>query len=267
VSSLASVIPSIGSSVANTSNALGNLTSALTGANNAATSANNASTNTGTAGSSPSGSAATAAAGTAATTLGSNFNTFLTLLTTQLQNQDPLSPLDSNQFTQQLVEFSQVEQQINTNNNLTSLLGLQSQADTIDAQSLVGKTAQFNSANAALVNGQASYSYTLPATAAATILAITNSAGSVVWSGSGQTAAGNYNFTWNGQDFNGDSQPAGTYTLAVTAVDGNGNAITPTITSFGAITAVGSQNGTTTLSVGTTNYPLSQLDGMQSPSS
>src|SRR5476649_2407617 len=70
----------------------------------------------------PVAAAATAAASTAQKTLAGNFNTFLTLLTTQLQNQDPLSPMDSNQFTQQLVQFSQVEQQINTNDNLKSLI-------------------------------------------------------------------------------------------------------------------------------------------------
>src|ERR1700744_3656694 len=76
--------------------------------------------------------AAAAAAGASSSTqsaaqsqLSGNFDTFLTLLTTQLQNQDPLSPMDSTQFTQQLVEYSQVEQQINTNTNLTSLISLQ----------------------------------------------------------------------------------------------------------------------------------------------
>src|ERR1051326_9398368 len=73
-------------------------------------------------------------------TLSSNFDTFLTLLTTQLKNQDPLQPMDSNQFTQQLVQFSQVEQQINSNKNLESLISLTKSQTTTAAVSYLGKT-------------------------------------------------------------------------------------------------------------------------------
>ena len=54
--------------------------------------------------------------------LSGNFSTFLNLLTTQLKNQDPTSPMDTNQFTQQLVMYSQVEQQIQSNSNLKTLI-------------------------------------------------------------------------------------------------------------------------------------------------
>src|SRR5712675_2430466 len=76
---------------------------------------------------------------TAQKSLSTNFNTFLTLLTTQLKNQDPLAPMDSNQFTQQLVQFSQVEQQINANKNLESLISLTKARGAIDAVSYLGK--------------------------------------------------------------------------------------------------------------------------------
>ena len=82
--------------------------------------------------------------------LTSNFNTFLTLLTTQLQNQDPLSPMDTDQFTNQLVEFSQVEQQIDTNSNLQNLISLQGASETISALPLVGDQIEYNSATASL---------------------------------------------------------------------------------------------------------------------
>src|SRR5271154_1591718 len=71
--------------------------------------------------------------------LSGNMNTFLTLLTTQLQHQDPLSPMDSTQFTQQLVEYSQVEQQINTNTNLTNLISLQQTNSGAAAVGYLGK--------------------------------------------------------------------------------------------------------------------------------
>src|SRR5882762_3413381 len=72
----------------------------------------------------------------------SNFNTFLTMLTTQLKNQDPLSPLDTSQFTQQLVSFSEVEQQINTNMNLQQLIQLQTTNQAVAAAPLVGQNIQ-----------------------------------------------------------------------------------------------------------------------------
>src|SRR5579871_1104868 len=80
--------------------------------------------------------------------LSSNFSTFLTLLTTQLKNQDPTSPMDSNQFTQQLVEFSQVEQQINTNDNLQTLISQGSSTASAMATTYLGR-------NVSVTNGQA----------------------------------------------------------------------------------------------------------------
>ena len=71
-----------------------------------------------------SGSSGSNLSGTTDATLAGNFQTFLTLLTTQLQNQNPLEPLDTNQFTQQLVQFASVEQQLKTDDQLTSLVSL-----------------------------------------------------------------------------------------------------------------------------------------------
>src|SRR5579864_1728058 len=88
-----------------------------------------------------------------ASLLGSNLNTFLTLLTTQLKNQDPTSPMDTNAFTQQLVSFSEVEQQINTNNNLQSLITLgQGRANT-DAVSYLGKAVTISTGEGVLSGG------------------------------------------------------------------------------------------------------------------
>src|SRR6266852_7931029 len=94
---------------------------------------------------------------TTGSTLAGNFQTFLTLLTTQLQNQDPLSPLDTNQFTQQLVSFSEVEQQINTNTNLQSLIAMQNTSQALSALPLVGQTINYSGATAPLANGKASF--------------------------------------------------------------------------------------------------------------
>src|SRR5690348_10629695 len=87
-------------------------------------------------------------------TLAGNFQTFLTLLTTQLQNQNPLDPLDTNQFTQQLVEFAGVEQQLKTNDQLASLIALQQTTQATQALTFVGKTAVVDGSTAALSNSR-----------------------------------------------------------------------------------------------------------------
>src|SRR5271168_3379612 len=130
----------------------------------------------------PVSSTPAAATGTSSTPdamsqLSGNFDTFLTLLTTQLQNQDPLSPMDSTQFTQQLVEYSQVEQQINTNTNLTNLISLQQAGAGAASVGYLGKNVTVTNGNAALTNGSATWNFSLPANAATTTVTVTNASG------------------------------------------------------------------------------------------
>src|SRR3974390_2383475 len=117
---------------------------------------------------SPAGSSGSFANTLGAQGLAGNFNEFLTLLTTQLQNQDPLSPLVTNQFTQQLVEFSGAEQQINMNQQLTTLIGLQQTAQSAQAASFVGATVVVNGSTAQLANSQATWNYSVGSPATAT---------------------------------------------------------------------------------------------------
>ena len=201
---------------------------------------------------------ATSVAG-ASSTLTSNFNTFLTLLTTQLQNQDPLSPMDTDQFTNQLVSFSEVEQQINTNSNLQQLIALQGAGESISALPLVGQNIEYSSATAPLSNSSANFLYTLPSTASQTDLAVTDANGHVVYSQQGDTAAGSHVFTWNGKTNTGVPLSDGDYTLKIQATGPNGSAITPTIASVGAVSAVGVQNGTASFTIGGMSIPLSEL--------
>src|SRR5580704_8747422 len=126
--------------------------------------------------------AASNSADSATQQLTGNMNTFLQLLTTQLQNQDPMNPMDSNAFTQQLVEFSQVEQQINTNSNLQTLISLQQGGSASNAVSYLGKTVTVSNGNASLMGGAATWKYGLGAQSTATTLTITNSSGQVVYS-------------------------------------------------------------------------------------
>ena len=160
----------------------------------------------------------------------SNFNTFLTLLTTQLQNQDPLSPVDTSQFTQQLVGFSQVEQQINTNKNLQQLIQMQTSNEAIAAAPLVGQTIQYSSATAPLSGSQAGFEYSLPSNAANVDLLVEDASGNVVYSTSGNAAAGTHDFVWDGKTSAGVQLPdGGQYTLQVVATDASNNPITATV--------------------------------------
>src|SRR5690348_15659649 len=131
-------------------------------------------------------------------TLADNFNTFLTLLTSQLQNQDPLSPMDSNQFTQQLVQYSGVEQQIRTNQTLEGLVTQYQAASAGAALSYLGKDAIIEADDTYLAGGAANWAYDLPETAKDITLNVKDSHGRVVYSTSGVKAQGEHLFTWDG---------------------------------------------------------------------
>jgi flagellar basal-body rod modification protein FlgD len=189
-----------------------------------------------------------------------NFNTFLTLLTTQLQNQDPLSPMDTNQFTQQLVSFSQVEQQIDTNNYLQQLIQLQTAGQTMAALPMIGQTIEYNGASAPLQNGQASFVYTLPKNAAQAALVVADSTGRIVYSTAADTAVGPHSFVWNGQTMTGQQMPdGGAYTLKVIATGSDSNAIDATVQSIGTVSSVSVDNGSATFNLDGIAVPMSQL--------
>ena len=182
--------------------------------------------------------------------LAGNFNTFLTLLTTQLQNQDPMSPMDSNQFTQQLVEFSGVEQQINTNNSLQQLISLGQANSALNTVGFLGKDVTVLNGNAALQNGSADWNYNLGADTASTLLTVTNAAGQVVYSQPGETKSGDHDFAWDGTDNGGTQMPDGAYTLTVTAKANDGSAVASSIKSRGTVSAVDLENNQLQLMIG-----------------
>jgi flagellar basal-body rod modification protein FlgD len=170
--------------------------------------------------------------------LSGNFSTFLTLLTTQLKNQDPTSPMDSNDFTQQLVMYSQVEQQIGTNDNLKTLIAQGTSNAAAMTTGYLGKKVSITNGNASLTNGSATWTYNLESTAASNQITISDSRGRIVYAGTGQTAAGNNTFTWDGKDNNGNQLPDGTYKLTVTAADLAGNTVTSSVASVGTVTQI-----------------------------
>jgi flagellar basal-body rod modification protein FlgD len=191
--------------------------------------------------------------------LSGNFDTFLTLLTTQLQNQDPMSPMDSDQFTQELVEFSGVEQQINTNSTLQTLINQGTSSAGSNAVGYLGKTITITNGNAALQDGSATWTYANAATASNTTLTVTNASGQVVYTGAGNAAAGQQSFTWNGEDMNGSTQPDGVYTLTVNSTAADGTAIATAVASSGTVDEVNMTGTTPLLMIGPMGVPVSSV--------
>ena len=144
----------------------------------------------------------TSSTGIDSDTIAGNFQTFLTLLTTQLKNQNPLDPMDTNQFTQQLVQFAQVEQQLKSNDQLSTLVSLQQTAQQSQALAFVGATVAVDGASTQLANGQAQWSFNAPKPASATFT-ITNSTGQTVYTGNYTVQAGQQDFAWDGHGKDG----------------------------------------------------------------
>jgi flagellar basal-body rod modification protein FlgD len=219
---------------------------------NSATAGTNPQTSaqTKTSSSSSSSSTSSSSKSDSVTGLGDNFQTFLTLLTTQLKNQDPQSPLDTNQFTQQLVEMSSVEQAIKQNDQLKQLIALQSTNQMISSLSLVGNSVEVNSSTAPLTGGSASFAYTVPTGVTAATLNVLDSNGRVVYSQPADFTAGRHQFQWNGQDTSGTTQPDGGYSLQVTATKADNSTATVPVTAIAKVRGVSVQNGATTLDLG-----------------
>jgi flagellar basal-body rod modification protein FlgD len=224
---------------------------------------------TGSSSSSASSSSANAAASTnsiASNSIAGNFNEFLQLLTTQLKNQNPLDPLDTNQFTQQLVQFSSVEQQINMNTQLTTLIGLQQTAQSAQAASFVGATVAVNGSTTQLVNSQATWNYSVSSPATATIT-VTNASGQTVFSESGTVQPGQQAFNWNGVGSNGQQWPDGAYTIAITATGANGQSVGVSTQVQGVVDSVDLSQNPPVLSVGGQNFTLNQILRVVNPAS
>jgi flagellar basal-body rod modification protein FlgD len=208
----------------------------------------------------PSSNSATGSpSSTSGATLAGNFQTFLQLLTTQLQNQNPLSPLDTNQFTEQLVQFAQVEQQLKTNDQLTTLVSLQQTTQATQALTFVGKTAVVDGSTAALSNSTATWVLDVPSTGTMNV-SITNSTGQTVFSGSYSVTSGkDQAFSWNGRGNDGSQLPDGKYTLTATMPDSSGNATAVSTQIQGVVGSVDLTQSPPLLSINGQTYTVNQI--------
>ncbi len=203
---------------------------------------------------------------TDATTITSNYSTFLNLLTAQIQNQDPLSPMDTTQWTNQLVQYSSVEQQLKANQYL-SQIAAGSTANMSNAVAYIGKTVTASTDTATLANGSASWDYNLAGAASNVTLTVKDTSGNVVYSGAGETGQGDHTFDWDGSSANGNKLTSGDYTLSITSTDGAGNAIDNTVGISGVVSSAQDSSGTVMLTVGNTEVPLSDVTGVTNTAS
>lgn len=183
--------------------------------------------------------------------LSQDFDDFLQLLTTQLQNQDPLNPMDSNEFTNQLVQFSQVEQQINSNQKLDSLLALQMSSATSTALGYVGMDASYISSEAYFDGSRpVNLIYSLSEKAETAKMRIVNEDGETVYTKIVDTAIGKNEVTWDGKDSDGKTVDKGSYTVYVDALNKEGKSVSSTIVTQGRVRGIETQDGAIMLLIG-----------------
>jgi len=191
-----------------------------------------------------------------------NFDQFLQLLTTQLKNQSPLDPLDTNQFTQQLVQFASVEQQIKTNDNLTSLLTANKTANLTNALGFVGANVTADGTTTSLQNGTATWKINAPKTGSATIT-IKDKSGNEVYSAARVLTAGDQSFVWNGRTTSGANAPAGQYTIVVAAKDAAGQAMSIKSEITGKVDNVDVTSEVPVLKIGEISVPMTSVKSIR----
>jgi flagellar basal-body rod modification protein FlgD len=207
------------------------------------------------------GTAPAAAGTTALNSLSGNFTDFLKMLMTQLQNQDPTSPMDTNAFTTELVQFSSVEQQINTNTSLTSLIQLTQAGEVMQGSNITGKQVTVTSDHLALQNGKGTIQFTT-ATAQPVAIAIYNDSGTKLQDATLTSVKGSNTWTWDGGDASGRTQPDGAYKVAVATADTSGTVTALPFSVVGTATGVQSLSSGMQLQMGALSVDFSKVQSV-----
>lgn len=189
----------------------------------------------------------TTKSGQASAKLDEDLNRFLNLLVTQLKNQDPLDPMDANEFTSQLVQFASVEQQIYQNANLEKLLKVEQTSQVANMVDFIGNTIEAVGNSFYLENGEAEITYQFETTPNSANINIINSSGLTVYSSDANLETGQQSFKWDGKDKYGNTLPDGSYAAVVSAQDHDGNLMNVTQTVFGRVTGAGAEDGVVSL--------------------
>tara|TARA_B110000027_G_C16063107_1_gene275489 strand:+ start:485 stop:1180 length:696 start_codon:yes stop_codon:yes gene_type:complete len=175
--------------------------------------------------------------------LDEDLNKFLNLLVTQLKNQDPLDPMDANEFTSQLVQFASVEQQIYQNSNLEKMLSLQETSQISTMVDFIGNQVEFFGQDVPLVDGRAEFSYVMPQGVAKGTINIANSSGLNVFFADAEKSSGKHTVEWDGKDKSGNQLDDGVYTLLVSGQDSSGNLVDVEHLVVGPVTGAGVDDG------------------------
>lgn len=191
-------------------------------------------------------------------TIAQNFDTFLSILTTQLKNQNPLDPLDTNQFTEQLVQFAGVEQQLKTNDTLSSLLSLSAAGTATNAVGFIGATVTADGASTLLKDGSASWKINSSAAGTATIT-IKDASGSVVQTMTRSLVAGDQTLSWDGSTAVGTKAADGTYSVTVNGNSVAGDALTVKTQISGTVDGVDFTSSIPTLKIGDISVPIDKV--------
>ena len=211
-------------------------------------------------------SSSTSSLSTSGQSIAGNFDTFLQLLTTQLKNQNPLDPMDTNAFTQQLVQFSGVEQQLKTNDYLSALVQANSNSVQTNAVNYIGKTVTAAGVRTELTNGKAVWNFSLK-DAATTAVTIKDADGNVVYTETGSLQAGAGQFTWDGKTSTGATAPNGTYSISMQGTNADGKNV-PISTEFsGTVTGVDFTGSEPVLLIGDSRVNLSGVSSIKLASS
>ena len=202
---------------------------------------------------------------TALSGLAGDFDSFLNLLTVQLQNQDPTEPLDTNQLTDQIVQFTQAEQIINTNAKLDQIIALSGTSTISDAISYIDKIVEAETDAFNLRNGTSLISYQLPSSAKEVSVSIAAPDGTVIKTYVGDTAGGvKHKVAWDGTDFDGNQMPDGEYKIVVNAKDHAGNDMDASTFATDLVTEVDLNGTDTTLFFGDIIVSLDSIRAIKS---
>jgi flagellar basal-body rod modification protein FlgD len=196
---------------------------------------------------------------TDSSSLAQTFDTFLKLLTTQLQHQDPLNPMDTNEFTSQLVEFTNVEQAMLTNKKLESLIALQTGLQLNAAVGYIDKTVGADGIILMLQDGESTITYDLGGNADKVSILVIDEQGKTVRTLEGDTEVGHHEIVWDGRDANGNKLDDGLYGFLVTAIDADKKPVPLVQGTVGKVTGVKLSDGEVVLEIGELEIALSDV--------
>ncbi|PLX38513.1 MAG: flagellar hook capping protein [Hyphomicrobiales bacterium] len=207
--------------------------------------------------------ATTSKTGLSEQALAQNYDMFLELLTVQIKNQNPLEPMDADKFTDQLTQFSSVEQQITTNKNLETLISTMAASNLGTVVSYIGKEVEAAGETAILENGAANWSATVTEAATATVT-IKNSAGATIYTEPVTLNKGTNSYQWDGRALTGGTAPDGQYTISFSAQNSTGKAVAVDTAFQGVVDEVDFADGEPILKVGGIRVPLSSVQTIRS---